>query len=1223
MSPRRTLAVAAVDWKAAWKRPLWLMLLAIYALLAIGMVGGNVRIGSGDSNAGGAEAWINSQFNVAFLIGNLVALFAPFFAAIATGLPVLQDLDRKIDRILYGTPLRPSEHVAGRFLGATIPLLAVTGGFIAVLMLALQFWPIDNPEKQRGPFALANFLWPATLLSLPLLLAVSGGALWLGARTRSPLAVFLMPIGILILGPILLWNWSPEWLPWGWNRVLMLIDPTGVRWLNETWLKTDRGVAFYNTQPIVPDAAFAASRIAFALVGLALVPLATRSLVRGKRTRDERRLDPALLASIPPAGGASAVAPLAGRRLDGLAMETRVPGSLAAFRTVLGSELRILLRSPGVWLFTPLIALQVVGSSFASDLWLDTRPLETFGSLATSSFNTLTLLLVLLTLFYTVESMVREERLGFAPVFRATPIPTRAMLAGKIAANAGLALVVMAATMLGCLVVVAIQWASTGTLVPLEFGVFVKLWGVILTPTLLVWSAFIALVHGLVRNRYATWGIGLAVLIGTGILQLWGYLNWASNWHLWNALVWSDLDRLGFYGTSLVANRLFMLSLAAVFLVLAAAAFPRRVRDPQRTIDRTRPKPVLLGLLRLSPLVAIALGLGGWTWIESRTGFQGAVLRREARDYRKRNDATFRDAPVPALAKVDAAVEVDPATRRLWVSGTYVIRNPHAEPMTRIPFTAGRGWENLAWTLDGVPQKPVGKDDFAAPPYLEDRAGLWTFTLAEPLEGDRTVTVGFAFDATFPAGWTRNGGGVAEFILPSGVVLTSFSANFMPAVGYLDGIGVDERNAVDAKDPEPEAWKGLTPPAFGSAWAFDLRMTVTGPADWELNAVGVPGEPTIEGDRKTITWVTDHPVRFFNLAGGPLVRNDGEGSSIFHSPRHPWNIAAMTEALDASRKHYSEWFAPYPRRDLRLTEFPSLANYAQGFPGNITFSESIGFRTRNAKDDDVDLVFFVTAHEAAHQWWGNMLMPGKGPGGNVLSEGMANFSSALLTLEKRGEKSLRKMLRQWEDSYANGRVADSERPLNLTTGTRPGDTTVTYDKGGWAFWMLLEHMGRERNLAGIREFIATFRDGPDYPLIEDFLAVMRKHAADPEAFDAFTTQWFLRVAVPEFRFSDATVIGGDGSWRVAATVENVGTGTVELEIAAEGETPEAPEGEDAPAPPRSIARVTLAAGERKAFEVSCGFPPKRLVADPDVRVLQLRRKLAELTLPKATVAARP
>ena len=31
---------------------------------------------------------------------------------------------------------------------------------------------------------------------------------------------------------------------------MMLIEPGGNRWLNETWLKVDRGVSFYNTAVI-------------------------------------------------------------------------------------------------------------------------------------------------------------------------------------------------------------------------------------------------------------------------------------------------------------------------------------------------------------------------------------------------------------------------------------------------------------------------------------------------------------------------------------------------------------------------------------------------------------------------------------------------------------------------------------------------------------------------------------------------------------------------------------------------------------------------------------------------------------------------------------------------------------------------------------------------------------------------------------------------------------
>ncbi len=48
------------------------------------------------------------------------------------------------------------------------------------------------------------------------------------------------------------------------------------------------------------------------------------------------------------------------------------------------------------------------------------------------------------------------------------------------------------------------------------------------------------------------------------------------------------------------------------------------------------------------------------------------------------------------------------------------------------------------------------------------------------------------------------------------------------------------------------------------------------------------------------------------------------------------------------------------------------------------------------------LAFLVTAHEAAHQWWGGLLMPGDGPDGNILSEGTAHFSTILLFEQLRG-----------------------------------------------------------------------------------------------------------------------------------------------------------------------------------------------------------------------------
>ena len=1225
MNWSRTLAVAAVDLRTAWRRPLWITLTVLLAFFVFGFAVAGVRVQAGDVTAGGKQAWLNSQFNAAFCDAAVLGLLLPFFAAIAAGLPLLQDVDRKVDRVLLGTRLTPLEYTTGRFVGAIVPMIVVVGIWAVLQMAFFELWPLDNPEKARGPFAAWNYIWPAILFSLPLLLPIAGGSMVLGAWTRAPILVFLLPLTVLIGGALFLWSWSPEWLPMWANRLIMMLDPSANRWLSETWLKADRGVDFYNTQPVTMDAAFAASRVAWCLVGVLAVPLTARTLFRRSLSKGERRLGAdgarAIVAAMPATPVAAPVADGPRLRLDQMSMQTRSPGFVAGLRAVLRNELRILLRSPGVWLFAPIIILQVLGSSFSGSGWLGADRLATTGSLATGSFNTLTLLLIFLTLFYTVESLVREERLGFAGLLRTTAVSTPSLMLGKILANAGLALVLMAATVLGCTIVLLVQLARTGIWPPFEIMRFLQVWGLVLTPTLVLWCSFVALVHGVVRNRYATWGIGLGVLVATGLGQQFGYLTWVGNWHMWSTLLWSDLDRLEFLRPSIVANRLFVLSLAALLFLGAMAVHPRRGVDWQRVVDRIRPKPILMTSLRLSPLLALVIGLGIYNWVQARNGFQGAVVERQARDYWKRNNASFpTDAPLPALTKVTGSVDLDPAGRSLRVQGTYVIRNPHDAPMEQIPLTQGAHYRNLKWTLDGKPMEPMKKDSLEPPPTVEDRAGLWVFTPAKPLAKDESVTIGFSFDGVFPAGWTRNGGGAGEFILPSGVVLTSFSTSFMPAIGYLEGVGVDDRNATDPKEPLPDDWKKRTDPAFGSAWGFDVTLQVTGPEDWTLNCVGVPGEPVVKDGRKTVTWTTDHPVRFFNIAGGPLERLDGTVTSIFHSPRHPWNVKVMQEALDASRECYGKWFGAYPWRDLKLTEFPGLAGYAQGFPGNITFSESIGFLTRPGAADEVDVVFYVTAHEAGHQWWGNMLMPGKGPGGNILSEGLANYSALLLTLEKRGDDQRQRMLRQWENDYCNGRNADSERPMVRISGTRPGDSTVTYDKGGWVFWMMTQVMGRERMLAGLQDFIRTYTNGPDYPLLQDFLVVMRRHAVDLQAFDAFERQWFESVVLPEFKLWDLKVTKGDAeAWVVEGTLENAGTGTVAVEVGVEGRLPEvakdAPKDAKPEKAPRARTKVTIGPETRVPFRVVCPFEPVKALVDPDVQLLQLRRKLAEAALP--------
>ena len=150
-------------------------------------------------------------------------------------------------------------------------------------------------------------------------------------------------------------------------------------------------------------------------------------------------------------------------------------------------------------------------------------------------------------------------------------------------------------------------------------------------------------------------------------------------------------------------------------------------------------------------------------------------------------------------------------------------------------------------------------------------------------------------------------------------------------------------------------------------------------------------------------------------------------------------------------------------------------------------------------------------------------------------------------------------------------------PLVKITGERPGDTTVTYDKGGWVFWMLLNQMGRDRALAGIQAFIKTYQGNPDHPVLQDFLAAMRPFAADPAAFDAFTHQWFFEVVVPEYRLHEPKKTAHGQAWEVTVRLENVGTGIMPVEVAATRGERFAKDG--SPSPDYREARATVIAGQ--------------------------------------------
>jgi len=1201
MSFVRLWHVIWLDLKLHLRRPLFLILLLLLAVTAWGLKGGEVQISAGDSAVGGQKAWITSEHSIAYLISLITVLYYGFFVSVGAGLAIPHDEELKVGEVLHATPLTTGEYIWGKFIAVLAAFCVIMMIQMLLMMFFMYVLPEGSDDRIVGPFALSNFLKPALLFALPTIIFTAGITFAIGEFTRRPVLVFFFPVAMILLLAFFLWDWSPSWLDPRLNSALQWIDPSGFRWLNEVQLKVDRGVEYYNTQPIAFDTGFLLSRLGFCLVGLGAVALSGRHYrrtLRGSKAMPRARKGIAASISNEPAPSAHAET----GSVAALAMSQRTPSWFAEMFHVARFEFRGLVTSPGMYLFIPLITLQSLPNIYFRQGPFGTFQQITSGSFAAGTLNGLAIMVGMLLLFYTVESVNRERATGIWPLVHTTPMRASSWLTGKALANTYIAALVLVVEFLGFLMLLAFQ--GSGRIELLPFGI---LWIGLLAPTFFVWTTWTILLLAVTGSRYLTYALALGTLIGTGWMVGRGMMNWVFDWILFNSGRWSDLGGLEMNLHPLILNRVLWLSIGALFIALTVKVYERREFDATRIVHRLQPRQLLRASLRLVPFFVLPFVLASYMGLQIAAGPGGARMEDRQHNYWKQNLATWNDVLPPAIAHAQADLRLEPAANAFALKGSYTLENVDDEPMRKFAITLGHHITEASWTLDGEVYEP------------EDRTNLFVFTPDQPMPKGGRVTVGFEYAATLPGGMRKRFAGGGEFIEQSGAVIQGWSPTVFPTLGWNPGIGVKgDENSYEPREYPEDYYKEQVNTAFGSRTPFTTHIRIDVPEAYRANSNGELIEETVADGRRIAVWQSDHPVMMFNVVAGKWSVVRGEGTEIFYHPAHERNIEEMLQALNGARQYYSEWFYPYPWKELKLSEFANHAGYAQGFATNITFSESIGFLTRS--DFRARAAFVVAAHEAAHQWWGNTLVPGDGPGGNILSEGMSHFSTILLCEQVKGLQARIEFFKRIEESYALERVVDSERALVRIQGDKPGDTTVTYDKGGMVFYMLHRLMGREANFAGIQAFIRNRHDNPDRPLLEDFVEEMRPFAPDAAAFDAFTRQWFFEVVAPLYKLDDVTRQQEGSTWVVTGTLRNAGSGrqSVEVSAASQEERFEEQSEEEARREPAPVSAsyvdarqvLSLGAGESASFRLECSFEPSFVCLDPDATVLMIDRKKA-------------
>ena len=220
---RRALTLAFLELRTAWRRPSLWMFLAILLLLNLGFSAGQVTIGAGSRVAGGDRAFLNSEFNLAFMDMLVFALFWVFFVCTAFGNAPTEDDALRVIPIVGSTGLTPREYVAGRWLGVASTYLVLVSANLLLQVLFFEFYPVEEPEKVRGAFDLMHYLRPMLLFVALPALSLGAVAFAIGALTRQAVLVFALPVAILLGSIFFLWDFAPSWLP-AWACLLYTSD---------------------------------------------------------------------------------------------------------------------------------------------------------------------------------------------------------------------------------------------------------------------------------------------------------------------------------------------------------------------------------------------------------------------------------------------------------------------------------------------------------------------------------------------------------------------------------------------------------------------------------------------------------------------------------------------------------------------------------------------------------------------------------------------------------------------------------------------------------------------------------------------------------------------------------------------------------------------------------------------------------------------------------------
>ncbi len=1000
------------------------------------------------------------------------SLFGVIIIAAIFGTSILRDFQRDTYQMVFTKPISKFAYLGGRWTGSFVTTVFVFSGMLVGTYVG-TFAPWAD-HARIGPNHLWWYLQP--FLSINVFQIFFLGTLFftVAALSRKIVVVYLQGVAVFMLYVIgLTYYFTARSLEHFWTGIL---DPIGfilVDNVTRYWTVIEKNTLLlpWDFSGISPGVLLY-NRILWTVVGLILLgvvwslfPMSVEALTarsQGKRAAKARLQD---------AADSRSIRTLVAARLPRVRQIFGANTTVRQYLTLTRLHIRTITREIPFWGIVALLIVFAVNNGHYAGNTGDENVWPVTYLMLQSVEGSATLFFYIVATLYAGELVWRERDTHFDGIHDALPVRETTDWLSKLTAIAVVELILLTVTML-----VGIVMQTAAGYYHYELAQYIKELYVVVFPVVMGFALLALFVQTMVSNKF----IGHAIVIGIFVLVPILYnFGWENTLYLPGAVpvyTYSDMNGYGHFVPVLFWAITYWLSIFA-FLGVISIAFARRGAEDSFAARATL---ALQRGRRLAPAAAVllltAVGAGAWYYYNAHV-LNEYLTADDRRHIQAGYETSFKKYELlaqPKITAVDAAINIYPKRRSFDGTGRFTLQNKSTQPISQIHITDE--------------QQAVSNVQFDRPFHLVSRAprDLYSiYALDQPLAPGDVLTLTFAVSHTSRG--FRDGNELAELAYNG----TFFDSGFFPQIGYDKNFEID--------DPRRRREEHLGPLVEMAARGDPVHSRInlfTANSDWITYHTVVstsndqiaiaPGYLQRQWQQNgrhyyEYSMGSTHILDFFAYLSGRYATrkevysgpNGPVNLEVYYDPAHTYDIDDMLASARAGLDYYQAHYSPYQFTQFRIIEFPRYRTFAQSFPNTVPFSEGIGFIGRTVKPTDVDLTYFVTAHELGHQWWGHQLIGGDVQGSNMMSETLAQYSAYMVREHKYGKDYMHRVLRHFLDQYLRGRAGEVRHEPPLSQVQR--EAYVWYQKGGQIMYTLADYIGEDKVDLALHNFLMQYR----------------------------------------------------------------------------------------------------------------------------------------------------